>query len=208
MWWWCLIALAGSPEAVDATVEPSDEGSVEEGVEVPVPKVPDQAEYNRLTQELEALAERNAWAGVERTWAKLLDTLIAPSFQDYVLAANAARALGDTAAARERWLAAKERKEDPAVFDALFDIDQHHGAVHLQCEPGLGWELAAQTRPFQPDRIRSVEFAASAVAERCLFEGLLPVGTYTFADETFELRAGQPVVKIDARGRLPSKKKK
>lgn len=203
--WLALAALAQSPEAPSAPEAGADPG---EPVAVPVPTGPDQPEYNRLTQELEKLAERNAWAGVERTWAKLLETKIPPSFEDYGFAANAARALGDTAAARARWLAAKDLREEPMIFDALFDIDQNYGTVSLLCEPGLGWELTAAQRPFQPDRIRSMEFAAEAVTTSCAFEGMIPAGSYTFAEEAFEVRSGQPPVKIDARGRLPSKKKK
>ncbi len=201
MWTWLLVAALAQP-----SVEPV-EGEAVEG-EVPVPKGPDQAEYNRLTQELEKLAERNAWAGVERTWGKLVLTQIPPSYEDLSYAANAARALGDTAAARERWLMAKERKEDPMIFDALFEIDQNYGTVALQCDPGVGWELTTEQRPFQPDRIRSVEFAAAAIADSCAFEGMIPVGTYAFCGDELVVKAGQPTVKRDERGRLPPKGKK
>ena len=173
--------------------------------DVPSPR-PDQGEYARLTQELESLAERNAWAGVERTWVKLVATQIAPSFRDLMFAANSARALGDTGAARERLLAAKNLQEDPSVFDWLFEIDQNYGAVRLECDPGVGWALTTEQRPFQPDRIRSVEFAAEAVASSCRFEGMLPVGTYDFCGAELVVKAGLPPVHVDARGKAPPTK--
>lgn len=94
------------------------------------------------------------------------------------------------------------------IFDALFEIDQNYGTVALQCDPGVGWELTTEQRPFQPDRIRSVEFAAAAIADSCAFEGMIPVGTYAFCGDELVVKAGQPTVKRDERGRLPPKGKK
>jgi len=200
---WCVLAAwAGDPAVPVERMEPNEHA---DEAEPPVPEGPDQPEYNRLTQELAKLAERNAWAGVERTYVKLLATQISPSFKDLMLAANAAKALGNAGAARERLLAAKELQEDPSVFDWLFEIDQNYGAVRLECDPGLGWSLSTEQRPFQPDRIRAVEFAAAAVTESCHFEGMVPVGTYTFCDQELVVKAGLPPVHIDARGRVPAK---
>jgi len=222
MWWlWTAVVLANdpapapspasstepapvaspSPEAPEATGDPADETPPPS--EPSEPAGPDQPEYNRLTQELEKLANRNAWAGVERTFVKLVATQIEPSFKDLMFAANAARALGNTAAARERLMAAKDLQEDPAVFDWLFEIDQNYGKVALQCEPGVGWALTTEQRPFQPDRIRSVEFAAAAIAESCAFEGMIPVGTYAFGAEPLEVEADGLVARRDLRGQEP-----
>ena len=68
---------------------------------------PDRAEYNRLTQELELMAGKRAWSGAERVFQSLVDTGAAPSFEDWMRGAHAARALGDLTSVHARLLAAK-----------------------------------------------------------------------------------------------------
>jgi hypothetical protein len=180
------------------------------GVEpIPVePVVPDQAEYARLTQELQSLAERNAWSGAERTFKKLEATGWPPSYEDLTIGAHSARAVGDVASTRSRLLAAKTLREDKDVFDSLWELDQNYASVNLHCDPGSGWELSAQERPFDPDQVRAMEFAVAAIDTNCEFRGYLPKGAYTFAERTFTVIPGVTAIDMDMRGLQAPKKRK
>lgn len=182
--------------------------SVAEGSEPPSAAV-NQAEYVRLQQELEKLAARNAWSGVERTYRKLVATGVAPSFKDHVAGAYAARALGDMSAARARLSAANALQEDKQVLEWLWDIDTRYGRVYLACDGGKhSVELAAEAMPFNPDLRRSVEFAIEKIAETCEFDGLLPHGQYTFGGYDVKVQRVQ-AVRLDLRNmELPTAKKR
>lgn len=196
---WFLLALAWAPPAW--AEDPSADTTEE-------PAVPDRAEYARLTQELEGLAKRNAWSGAERTFQKLQATGWPPSQDDWMYGAHAARAIGDVAATRERLLGAKAIEEDKDVFDWLWSIDQTYASVNLWCDPDRGWALEAETRPFDPDQVRAMEFAVEEIATRCHFEGYLPAGSYTFAGRSFNVMPGVTALDMDMRGLEPTKKQR
>jgi len=175
--------------------------------DVPPPR-PDQGEYARLTQELESLAERNAWAGAARIYPKLVATGVPPSYQDLLYGAHAARAVGDIGSVRERLLAAKEIKEEKEVIESLWALDEAFGSVDLKCDPDMGWALSSATKPFEPDQVRAIEFAIGQVATTCVFTGYLPAGSYTFCGRDFDVRPGVSTVGMDMRGLPVSKKQK
>ena len=66
----------------------------------------DQAEYTRLSQEIERLSQKGAWSGVERAFQTCLEMGLPLDHEDYVSGAHAARARGDVEAARDRLKAA------------------------------------------------------------------------------------------------------
>jgi len=176
--------------------------------DVPSPR-PDQGEYARLTQELESLAERNAWAGAARIYPKLVATGVPPSYQDLLYGAHAARAVGDIGSVRERLLAAKEIKEEKEVIESLWALDEAFGSVDLTCDPDMGWALSSAAKPFEPDQVRAIEFAIDQVATTCAFAGYLPAGSYTFCGRDFDVRPGVSTVGMDMRGLpVPKKQKK
>lgn len=188
-----VAAIASAP----AVASDTDGGAVDGAA------APDRAEYVRLGRELEQLAARNAWSGVERTYHKLRQTGIALGFEHHFAGAQAARALGDVHAARRRLDAAHALREDPQVVNWMFEIDSKYGRVTLACEPGKHrLELTAENVPFQPDMRQAVEFAARRVAERCAFDGLLPHGSYSFGGHPFVVQ-GVQAVKIDLRHAQP-----
>lgn len=174
-----------------------------------VSPVVDQAEYVRLQQELEKLAARNAWAGVERTYQKLVATGVPPSFSDHVSGAYAARALGDVGAARTRLSAANAIKEDKQILEWLWDIDSNYGRVYLACDLGKHpVELEAEAMPFNPDMRRAVELSVGLVAQTCAFDGLLPHGNYSFGGQALKVERVQ-AVRLDLRNmEIPTPKKK
>jgi hypothetical protein len=154
------------------------------------------AEYFRLSQELQKLATRNAWAGVEHTYEQLLATGVTPTFDDYLCGANAAKALGDVTAARSRLLAANAIKEDREVLDWLWDIDSNYGPVSVMGDP-TKVALKADSVPFDPNQAKAVDFAVAEVTATGTFEGYLPQGTYHFVDSTTP--GGDHAVKVQPR---------
>lgn len=181
MWLWWAIALP-------AIAEPPPE--VETGI----------GEYNRLSDELERLASKNAWAGVERTFQQLLETGLEPGFEDWVRGADAARAQGDLASAHARLVAANAIREDRTVLDGLWDIDSRYGRVSLLCDPDSYLELEPEHIAMDPDLLRSVEFAKARIHDTCRFDGLLPIGTYRLLDVAFVVDPREPVAVVDLRG--------
>jgi len=158
-----------------------------------------QAEYVRLSSEMKRLAEKNAWEGVEMTWVKLQENGVAPQYEDWYLAAQAARSAGDVTAARDRLIAANEIREEREVMDWLWEIDSSYGKVSLTADVGT-LTLEPEEMPFHPDRAAAVRFAQAKVTETGAYEGYLPEGRYLFG--TFEVVVVPRVqtVMIDARG--------
>jgi hypothetical protein len=194
--WWCLsvAARAGDASSVAAAE--------------PVP--PDTAEYTRLSQELEVLTSKNAWAGVERTFQELLATGVEPSHLDWYRGAQSARVIGDTGEARARLEHAKGqgKGDERAIIDLMWDIDTRYGHVFLACDPGSYITLRAASMPFDPDLRRSIEFAEAKVRDECFFDGLLPAGDYTFFDHTVQVVPKVMDARIDLRGIEIDRKKK
>lgn len=168
-----LCLVLGVAHAADTT-DPAPTGAISKADA-------EHAEYVRLSQELEKLASRNAWPGVERTYNDLVATGVVPSFDDHMYGAHSARELGDISAAHTRLLAANAIKEDKQVLDWLWEIDSTYGQVFLAADPGAT-ALKAAVMPFEPDQARAVEFAAAKIAESGVFQGYLPQGKYTFGD--------------------------
>jgi len=194
-----LLVFAGG--AAMGADEPSD---------VDVTKEAAKAEYVRLTQEIEKLASRNAWAGVERTYLAILETGVAPSFSDHVAGAQSARVVGDTALTHRRLSAATELQEDSDVMDWLWEIDSNYGKVYLVCDlnPKNPMALTAGAMPFDPAMASSVRYAVAQVSEGCLFDGFLPKGSYTFGPKDFSVVPRIQSVRLDFRNLNGSKKSK
>ncbi len=169
MWPLCTVALLlGVARADDEKGEPS---------------TPDVAEYNRISQEIEKLATRNAWAGVERLWLELASTGVEPSFDDCVSGAHSARAIGDVHASRARLDRAHRIREEREIVDWMSEIDENYGSVELLCDLGRKpAELRIEAMPFMPQHRIAIEFAQKQVVEHCDFDGLLPRGDYEFVE--------------------------
>jgi hypothetical protein len=187
---WLALALAADPP--DAIAPPP----------------PDHAEYARLSQELESLASRDAWAGAERTFQKMIATRVDLDFPDLLFGAHAARALGDMGAARDRLVAATSLREEREVIDWLWDLDRNFSRVTLRCDAGSGWRLEADAVPFNPDQQRAIAWAIAQIDATCTFAGLLPEGGYRFAERAFVVEPGVTGVDMDLRGLPPAKRAK
>lgn len=137
------------------------------------------SEAIRLAEELDRLAKRNAWAGVERTFQELLATGETPSYEDFKIGAHSAQAVGDIGAAHERLRRAYSIRESKEVLDWMWAIREAYGPVELLGDPGKV-ELSPAAMPFDPVKAKAVEFAVTHVTDTGAFVGLLPKGTYMF----------------------------
>ncbi|TNE87436.1 MAG: hypothetical protein EP330_18395 [Deltaproteobacteria bacterium] len=157
----------------------------------------DQAEVTRLRTEMQRLAERSAWAGVERVYVALVEQGAELGYDDHFLGAQSSKALGDVAAARQRLLLANSAKESQDVMDWLFAIDSNYGEVRLKVAKGGGAELKPAEQPFAADQRAAIEFAAARLAETGTYNGYLPSGQYTLGDQSFQALPRVAAVEVD-----------
>ena len=148
------------------------------------------SEYHRLSSELDKLAARQAWSGVERTYQALLETGVEPTSRDRVKAAAAAMVHGDLAAARERLIAVVAHENHRDAIETLYRIDTEYGHVELT---GKG-ELVVEQRPFLPEAGAAVDLAAQRLEDDGHFSGHLPPGRYRFGYDIIEVIAGVQTV--------------
>ena len=151
-----------------------------------------QAEAIRLYEEIDRLAQKNAWSGVERNYRHLLqlevDWGIPVPLEQHLLAAEAARSMGDVNARWRRLSRAKIRSPvHPRVLEGMAEIFAYYGVVQLKVSKR--WEgpveLVAKDMPFEPDRVNAIQAARKALAEERRFHGLLPLGRYMLGPVPF-----------------------
>lgn len=154
-----------------------------------------QGEYDRVSVQMKKLAARNAWTGVERQYQALVELGLPITADDHFAGAEAARHLGDVVAAQERLKACLAIEEREQALDFLWEIDNNYGKVTLVANKDEA--LSISETPFQTTQAAAVDFAKTKVAEEQRFEGLLPGGSYTFGDRSFEVVPLGEAVEID-----------
>ena len=158
----------------------------------------ERAEHRQISEEMERLAQRNAWTGVERNFVQLLELQEAGeviTYEEWHLGAQAARALGDMGSCRDRLAQAVklEGKEEDIAW--LEQIDKSYGPVALRSvDKESVPTLSIAAMPFAADQRAALEYAQKTLADDRNFRGLLPPGDYTFeaggVTETFTVAAG------------------
>jgi hypothetical protein len=160
------------------------------------------AEQVRLTEEMHGLAARHAWAGVERLYEELEARGVVFGYDDLLAGAQAARSAGRMGVARERLLAAARIRGTREVVDWLAAIDASYGAVVLVGLRRTAAALVVEDAPFDPDQRAALDAARAELAATGSFDGLLPRGSYRFADQAFTVEPGIAVrIEVDARAR-------
>lgn len=159
-----------------------------------------EAEHTRLTDDMKRLSARNAWKGVDDAYRRM-ETLAAEkgvvlTYRDHYMGAVAARELGDLNSVYTRLQRAEAVEATEEVKGWMADLNQNYGQVKLRIDnkyPG-DRTLAIGEMPFDPAQRRVIEAAQIALNDSRSYEGILPLGSYTFGDQTFELPAGAPPV--------------
>lgn len=151
------------------------------------------AEHTRISGDIEQLAERQVWSGVEKKFLELEKAEITPTYADLMHGAYAARALGDMSLAYGRLKRAAKLDSTKEVIDWLYAIDMNYGSVELAATPPRNIALEIESLPFDPDQRVAVEKAVEVVASKGGYVGLLPRGAYIFAGQSFKVEPGLSV---------------
>lgn len=162
-------------------------------------------EARRLTESLVDYTERGAWPAADRTFRELeaIDDATLTS-DDLFMGAQAARSIGDMMACRKRLLTAfdralmQEETLDERARAWLAELQTNYGHVTIKSK-GIG-ELEVEDKPFQPDRRAAIAHAGKLLKETGVYDGLLPVGEYTWGKSSFTVEAGTEPVKVKVKG--------
>lgn len=152
----------------------------------------------RLEEELKKLAQRNAWAGVERKYLELLRLKIDLPFEDHEIGSQSAGFLGKTYEVYERLQRAKELEERVDINNAIAHIDSNFGRIDIQGHEKRRPDLNPDIMPFAPDQRKSIEWARTVIKNTGSFHGMLPAGTYRVCTQDFTVVPGSEflVVKL------------
>ena len=148
------------------------------------------AEAARISDEMERLAQRSAWAGGDRLYLKLEALGVTPTLDDYMHGAYAARELGDVLTVRTRLKAAARAHQSKEIVEWLWKIDNTYGRVELVSVPQRATTLEAEVMPFDPDQRKAVEAAIASVGDNGVFVGMLPKGEFSFSGQEFKVETG------------------
>jgi hypothetical protein len=163
------------------------------------------AEHERLGEELVKLAQRNTWAGVDRTYRALVALGAAPSPREHLLGAQAAQAEGQTLLAlwRLQRIGPQAGSADPIERDAIetaaaerVTILGRYGLVSIYVGAGGVPALFRDDMPFSQQEQDAIAAARSRLGTTRAFRGLLPVGTYRVDAETFTVEPGADWVTV------------
>lgn len=153
-----------------------------------------EAEADRLTEEIAMLEGRGAWSGVDRAYRRALETGVGLDPSVHVAGARASLQAGDADTARERLLSAYEVERDPDLLQWLTTFSREYSRLHVRVDPGTSLEI--ERKHFDPDRARIVDRAAEVIAATQRFDGLLPVGRYRLGSYWFRIEPdGADIVK-------------
>jgi hypothetical protein len=168
-----------------------------------------EAERYRLQTELEQLARKGAWPGVERIYVELENLGLEMRLDDYVLGAQAAIQEGNLMKALERvqvGLANAEPSDDPdsaylRAKEISSNLDSRFGQIRVKiANPKLckARVLLLTPKPFAEDERQAHATARDALLTSDHFTGMVPAGNYSFGGASpFVVEAGQPMKTIE-----------
>ncbi len=171
-------------------------GAVEQTEKLGDPRVV--AEYHRLSDEVQRLAERGIWQGVRKNFDDLESLEVPLEYDDLLIGAQLARMDGDVLATQEYLKLAAPIKGTRDVIEWLWAIDNGFGHVALKVPEGKPAVLTPAIMPIVPDMRLCVVAASVVVQNGQDFMGLLPTGTYTINGRSFQVKSNQPVLEVVA----------
>lgn len=166
-----------------------------------------EAEAVRLDEDLRKLASRNTWEGVDGVYARLrgLESKgVVVTREQHELGAEAARQLGRMREARGRYglarSAARKEKEKERIGAIIADIDARYGSVSLTASGRSRRDATVQMtpQPFASDARAAIQHATDELQLSGSFDGLLPVGSYTFGSAVFAVTADGGITRADS----------
>ncbi len=160
----------------------------------------EEAELQRLVEDMNSMAEQSQWAGAERAYQRMLELEDASiPFEAHYIAAQSARTTGDMALVLERLELAARIKRPPGLNEWIEEVEGSYGRVEISCASRRHPELKPLIPSFNPDKRKQIEFARAAIQESCSFKGLLPGGKYTLGKLNLEVVPGM-TIRLDLGG--------
>lgn len=152
------------------------------------------AEYKRLSMEMGRHVTRQRWDKAAKVFEEIeaLNTDI--EFEDWLLAAEVSQELGLLSDTREYLKKAYEIRSISKVREWRKMIDDEYGDVFLEIKSNEAFTFEPKFQVSDPLKNNALIYARKQLTETRAFSGLLPVGTYQFVDQTFEVQSGLEVV--------------
>lgn len=167
----------------------------------------EEAEVQRLTDDIERLTTRNHWNGVLRKYEEILAAGAPVGVDVHLMAYQAARNVGDiSGVARSLENAAAVETDDAALArrvreasTALSEIYQVFGRVMIEVGPKRIPALIRPEMPFPTEQRSAIERAQEVLADKRVYQGLLPAGRYMVDGIFFEVEAGKKELVVAVR---------
>lgn len=155
-----------------------------------------QAKYIQLDEQMQKLASRNAWNGVEETWKSVVALGEPIGDNLYELAASAARMRGDAWGAYQRYLdVIRHSPEDELAHSQMKLYRDNYGRLTVRRVELTPIKLETSVAPFEPDARQAIVFAQEQLDKTGGFDGMLPIGNYVIGTYQVQVGAGlEPVV--------------
>jgi len=151
----------------------------------------EQAEYERLSIELEKMTTKAIWNGADKRFVELEEIGLPVQFEHFVMGAQAAQELGDMLECKKRLAEALEIKPKKKQIRQWYNqIDEEYGYVALFSTSRGEAKLERVDYISSPIHSKALSFATQSLDKKGEFEGLLPIGQYNFSGQEFQLRAG------------------
>jgi hypothetical protein len=157
------------------------------------------AEYQRLADRLHYLVKKNNGKATRKIYLELAALGLPLSYADLLIGAQVHRAQGNVQGAYLCLQEAARMRGTREVIDWLVAIDTQYGRVELAVENGMPRVLKPERVPILPDQKAAIELAQALIGESGTFEGFLPRGVYTLAEQRFELRSGRHTLELRLR---------
>lgn len=168
----------------------------------------DEAERDRIVEEMQGLASRQQWKGVELQYGRLLQlekrgVSLGPEL--HMLAVEAARTFGDIDAVVYR-LGQAIQAGDPQAGQQRADVLSRYGRVRLEIasRPSGEWGLEQVPTPFAPDARAAIARADEALHDKRRYVGFLPAGAYRVGAARFQVDAGTSEALVTLVGDAPT----
>lgn len=157
------------------------------------------AEYSRLTDRLRYLSKKNNVNATRKIYTDLEALGMPLAYADLIIGAQLFRSEGNIAASYLRLTQAARIEGTREVIDWLVGIDSEYGRVILRVEKGLEEGLGNEQAIILPDKKAALNYANSELSKNLMFEGFLPRGSYTLANQSFEVRTGLSPLDLNLR---------
>ena len=159
-----------------------------------------EAEQQQIRSDMMRFQRQQLWAGLNKKYNMLLDTVENPLellYEDHLLGAVAAQEIGDLRAAIERYEWLIQVNPDASEKQWLEYLQSQTVYVGLKCprrndgveSPYLPEEIVFEmvNPPFEPEMILAIKVAEETLQNKCLFKGNLPIGEYRFMGRTLPI---------------------